>query len=94
MHISEQEQSIRFEERLSDPLKNWKYNSADKEVAKQWPAYRKAYQEVFENCNEVPWHIIPSDKNWFKEYLIAKKVAETLLDLDLDLNFSNLADKI
>lgn len=91
LHISEQEQAKRFEERISNPLKNWKYNSGDKETAKQWSQYRKAYQEVFESCNEVPWHIIPSDKNWFKEYLIAKKVAETLLDLDL--NFPNLADK-
>ncbi len=31
------------------------------------------------NCSEiVPWHIIPSDQNWYKEYLIAKKVVETL----------------
>jgi len=89
LHISEEEQTKRFQERLTDPLKNWKYNSSDEKTAKQWPQYRKAYQEIFEKCNDIPWHIIPADKNWFKEYLIAKKVAETLLELDL--NFPNLA---
>ena len=88
LHISEEEQTSRFQERLSDPLKNWKYNPSDKETAKNWPEYRKAYAGVFENCDSVSWNIIPSDKNWYKEYLIAKKVAETLLDLKL--KFPNL----
>ncbi len=92
LHISEEEQTKRFEERLTDPLKNWKHNPSDKETAKQWPKYRKAYQDVFDNCSETPWEIVPSDKNWYKEYLIAKKVAETLLELDL--TFPNLAAEI
>lgn len=83
LHISEEEQAERFEERLTDPLKNWKYNPEDLKTAHKWPEYRKVYADVFEKCNDVKWHIIPSDKNWYKEYLIAKKVAETLLDLDL-----------
>ena len=83
LHISEEEQSKRFEERLSNPTKNWKYSPSDTETAKKWPEYRNAYQTVFDNCNEIPWHIIPADKNWYKEYLIAKKVAKTLLDLEL-----------
>ena len=83
LHISEKEQARRFGERLSNPLKNWKFNPSDTETAKQWPEYRMAYQNTFNNCNKVPWNIVPADKNWYKEYLISKKVAETLLDLDL-----------
>ena len=83
LHISEKEQAARFQERLTNPLKQWKYNPSDKETAKQWPEYRKAYKDIFNNCNEIPWEIVPSDKNWYKEYLVAKKVAKTLLDLDL-----------
>ena len=88
LHISEEEQAARFEERLTNPLKHWKYNPSDKETAKQWPQYKKAYQDIFNSCSVVPWEIIPSDKNWYKEYLIAKRVAKTLLDLDL--KFPNL----
>lgn len=88
LHISEEEQSRRFEERLSNPVKNWKFNPGDAETAKKWPEYRKAYQNIFEECNEVSWEVIPSDKNWYKEYLIAKRVAKALTELDL--NFPKL----
>ena len=83
LHISEEEQQVRFKERLTNPVKYWKYSKADTETAKKWPEYRKAFQDIFDNCNEVKWEIIPSDKRWYKEYLIAKKVAETLLSMDL-----------
>ena len=83
LHISEEEQSVRFQERLSNPFKNWKYNPADSQTASQWPKYKKAYQDIFDNCSVIPWHIIPADKNWYKEYLVAKKIAETLEELDL-----------
>jgi PPK2 family polyphosphate:nucleotide phosphotransferase len=88
LHISEKEQSERFKERLTDPMKNWKYNPSDTETAKKWPEFRIAYQNTFNHCGEIPWHIIPSDKNWYKEYLIAKKVSEVLSDMDL--KFPNL----
>jgi PPK2 family polyphosphate:nucleotide phosphotransferase len=83
LHISEEEQTKRFEERLSNPDKNWKYNSSDADTARKWPEFRTAYQNVFDNCNNIPWTIVPSDKNWYKEYVIAKKVASVLSDLDL-----------
>ena len=83
LHVSEKEQQKRFEERLTNPEKNWKFNKADMETAKLWPSFRRAYQRVFDECGETPWHIIPSDENWYKKYLITKKVAETLESLDL-----------
>ncbi|MEO6071084.1 MAG: PPK2 family polyphosphate kinase [Chitinophagaceae bacterium] len=83
LHISKEEQDSRLQERLDDATKRWKYNEKDEEEAKLWDSYRKMYEDVFENCNEVPWSIIPSDQNWYKEHLIAKKVSETLQDLKL-----------
>jgi polyphosphate kinase 2 (PPK2 family) len=38
----------------------------------------KYYQEAFDNCNSIPWNIIPADQNWFKNYLIAEKLVSTL----------------
>ncbi|MGH2575070.1 MAG: PPK2 family polyphosphate kinase [Ignavibacteria bacterium] len=84
LHISEEEQKKRFEERLNDPKKQWKYSSKDWDKAKDWPKYRKYYQDVFENCSpEIPWTIVPSDKNWYKEYLISKKIADTMRNLNM-----------
>jgi PPK2 family polyphosphate:nucleotide phosphotransferase len=83
LHISEEEQQKRFKERLTNPSKNWKHNPSDAETAKHWPAFKKVYQNIFEECGDVSWNIVPADKNWYKEYVIAKKIAETLQDLDL-----------
>ena len=84
MHICPEEQLERLNERLSDPTKMWKHNAADLKERELWPEYMKAYEDVFANCEEAaPWNIIPSDQNWYKEYLIAKKVAETLQSLKM-----------
>ncbi len=84
LHIDEELQKKKFQERLDDPTKNWKYNPNDLKTAKHWPEYRAYYQEVFENCSEVaPWTIVPAGKNWYKEYLVAKTIVDTLKDLDM-----------
>jgi len=84
LHISEAEQLERFQDRLNDPRKHWKYNPDDLKTASNWSLYRKYYQEVFENCSpEIPWTIVPSDQNWYKKYIIANKIVETLRGLNM-----------
>ncbi|MCK7559013.1 polyphosphate kinase [Chitinophaga sedimenti] len=83
LHISPEEQQQRLKERMQDPRKMWKYNANDFEEAKLWDEYRKAYDDVFEQCNEVPWTIVPADQNWYKEYVIAKTVRDTLVKLKM-----------
>jgi polyphosphate kinase 2 (PPK2 family) len=73
-----------LEERLHDIRKQWKYNENDFKEAKLWPDYRKAYEECFDKCNLVPWVIVPSDQNWYKEYVIAKTLLETLQKLKME----------
>jgi polyphosphate kinase 2 (PPK2 family) len=41
------------------------------------------YEKIINRCNEIPWHIIPSDKNWQKTYYVAEAVYKTLKELDL-----------
>lgn len=83
LHLSQEEQTERLNERTSDPQKHWKYNKKDFEEANFWDQYRLMYEACFENCNEIPWHIIPCDQNWNKEQLIASKLYETLLSLNM-----------
>ena len=79
LHISKEEQLQRLQERTNDKTKMWKYNVEDMKERTFWDQYMKAYEDVFANCSSSsPWHLIPSDQNWYKEYLIAKKVVETL----------------
>jgi len=84
LHISEAEQLDRFKERLEIPRKQWKYNPNDLRSASKWPEYRQYYQEVFERCGpEIPWIIVPSDQNWYKKYVIAHTIVETLRGLNM-----------
>jgi PPK2 family polyphosphate:nucleotide phosphotransferase len=83
LHVSEKEQQERLQERVKDPAKQWKYNEKDFSEAKLRDEYAKAYEDCFQKCNAVPWNIIPADQNWYKEYLIAKKLRDTLKGLDM-----------
>jgi len=83
LHISHSEQIKRLDEREQDPKKMWKYNQDDFKESKLWDKYRKCYEDVFEHCNEVPWHIIPSDQNWYKSYLVAELLQKTLKGLKM-----------
>ena len=83
LHISPEEQNARLLERLEDKTKQWKYNEQDLEEAKLWDQYMHAYEDCFNRCNQVPWHIIPSDQNWYKEYLVAQTMLTTLKKLKM-----------
>lgn len=83
LHVSFEEQQQRLEERLKDPAKMWKYNADDFKEAKLWDVYMQMYEECFENCNVIPWTIVPSDQNWYKEFVIASTLKETLSGLNM-----------
>jgi polyphosphate kinase 2 (PPK2 family) len=83
LHVSPEEQKERLEERKSDPTKMWKYNKKDFIEEKLWNKYMKAYEDCFEYCDKVPWIIVPSDQNWYKEYIIASTLRDALLDLKM-----------
>lgn len=83
LHISQEEQHERLEERIEDPTKQWKYNENDFKESELWNDYMKMYEECFANCNDIPWTIVPADQNWYKEFSIAKKVLDTLKGLKM-----------
>ena len=83
LHVSPGEQQERLQARIHDPAKQWKYNEKDFDEAKLWDVYMQMYEECFDQCNDVPWIIVPSDQNWFKEYVIAKALRDILIDLDM-----------
>lgn len=86
LHISEESQKQDFYERVTDPTKRWKYSADDLDKAKKWPEYRNAYEGAIENCSpeHSPWIVVPSDKNWYKEYIISKHIVETLEALNME----------
>lgn len=92
LHISPEEQAQRLAERQSDPAKHWKYDPDDSRKAKKMDAYQQAYADVFTHCQEAaPWHIVPADQNWYKEYVVAKTLRDALRELKLE--FPRMAAK-
>ena len=83
LHISPEEQQERLQERIKNPAKQWKYNENDFAEAKLWDSYMQCYEDCFEYCNDVPWTIVPSDQNWYKEHIIGSALYEKLKSLDM-----------
>jgi PPK2 family polyphosphate:nucleotide phosphotransferase len=83
LHVSWEEQQLRLEERIHEPGKMWKYNEKDFEEAKLWDIYMQMYEECFNTCNNPEWTIVPSDQNWYKEYIVATRLRDTLASLGM-----------
>lgn len=84
LHISPEEQMKRIDDRKTKFNKRWKYSKEDELISKEWDNYRAAYHTILNNCNQLPWHIIPADKRWFRNYAVAKILSENLENLKLE----------
>ena len=83
LHLSRDEQAARFKERLSNPEKNWKFSHADLATRQHWRNYHAAYEDML-NATSHPaarWHLVPTDRNWYRDHVIAVTVARALKDL-------------
>lgn len=85
LHISRDEQTERLRDRVQDETKNWKFNAGDLDERNLWDDYTVAYQEMLAKCSTkwAPWYVVPADGNKARNYLIAKRIVETLEGLDL-----------
>ncbi len=80
LHISKEEQALRFEKRLHVRSKLWKFDAGDLVMRKHWTAFQDAYEDVINKCNipSARWHIVPADHKWYRDYVIAKAVCKSL----------------
>jgi len=77
MHISSERQQEKLQERIDDPAKNWKHKAADWDENDLWDDYMKSYEYAINNSN-IQWNIVPCDKRYYRNYIIAKIVLEAL----------------
>jgi PPK2 family polyphosphate:nucleotide phosphotransferase len=84
LHISKEEQGQRLQERLDDPTKHWKFRTSDLDDRKRWDDFMAAYEIAVRRCStgHAPWHVIPADRKWVRNAVIAKIVRETLEDMN------------
>ena len=84
LHISPEVQKERLLARLDDETKYYKYNPGDVDERALWPAYRTAYEIALErtNTDAAPWHVVPSDRKWFRNLAIGSLLLDALKELD------------
>jgi PPK2 family polyphosphate:nucleotide phosphotransferase len=84
LHISYEEQRERLLARLDDPSKHWKFNEGDLEERSRWLEYQAAYEDAIRECSTdvAPWHVIPADRKWYRDWAISSLLVETLERLD------------
>jgi PPK2 family polyphosphate:nucleotide phosphotransferase len=85
LHISKDEQKLRFDARNKDPNKNWKSSEADERERKFWDQYQDAYQDALEKTSRkhAPWFVIPANEKWFRNLAISHIIVRALEDLNL-----------
>lgn len=84
LNVSKETQKERLMERIEMEEKHWKHKDNDWDAHEKYEQYLKVYQKVLTRCNDVPWHVVPADKNWQKLYAVAEVVVKTLKELDLE----------
>jgi PPK2 family polyphosphate:nucleotide phosphotransferase len=85
LHISKEEQAERLKARLADPKKNWKFDPEDLRMRAHWDNFSKAYEDAINLCSTkyAPWHIIPANHKWYRDYAVSKIVVKALEDMNL-----------
>ena len=80
LHISKDEQLLRFKRREADPYKHWKINDEDWRNRKKWDEHNAAAEDMFEKTSTeaAPWSVIPANFKWFARVKTVKSVVDTI----------------
>ena len=84
LHVSKDEQARRFQERLDDPEKRWKFRLGDLDDRKLWDEYQAAYEDAIAETStkDCPWYVVPADSNSRRNLAVAKILLRTLEMID------------
>jgi PPK2 family polyphosphate:nucleotide phosphotransferase len=84
LHISKDEQKARLQARLDNPDKHWKFSTGDLAERARWDAYQEAFNDAITNCAtaDAPWYVIPANRKWYRNHLVARIVADTMESMD------------
>ncbi len=85
LHIDQEEQKERLLARLKEPHKRWKFNPADLEERKLWPAYMQAYEDTISKTSTpwAPWYVVPANRKWYRNLVISTVIIEILQGLNM-----------
>jgi polyphosphate kinase 2 len=63
LEVSNENQKLRFEARIEDPLRQWKLSPMDLPARERWFEYSRARDAMLDatDTTHAPWHIVDSD---------------------------------
>ncbi|HWI04534.1 MAG TPA: polyphosphate kinase 2 family protein [Acidimicrobiales bacterium] len=84
LHISKEEQAERFQARLDDPTKRWKFRRGDLDERARWDDYTAAFEEAISRTSTdvAPWYVVPADRKWYRNWAVNRILLETLSAMD------------
>jgi polyphosphate kinase 2 (PPK2 family) len=87
LHVSAEEQQRRFAERIQDPEKAWKFRADDLADAQRFDDFVAGYERAIADTSTAaaPWYVVPADRNWVRNLVVAEALLATLSDMDPQL---------
>ena len=81
--VSKEEQKRRFDRRIEDPLRQWKFSEVDMQAQDLWDEFSEKKYEMLRRTTSrsAPWHIVRSDDK-HKARLEALKIILNSIDYD------------
>ncbi|MFI1992619.1 polyphosphate kinase 2 family protein [Actinoplanes sp. NPDC020271] len=80
MHVSDEEQLKRFEDRAEDPLRVWKLTDEDWRNREKRKAYGEAIEEMLSRTDQprARWHVIPGDDKGYARLAVVEQVCHVV----------------
>jgi len=74
LNVSKEAQRERFQARLDDPEKHWKFRVSDLEDRELWDEFQQAYETAITEtaAPHAPWYVIPADRKWYRNLVITQ----------------------
>jgi PPK2 family polyphosphate:nucleotide phosphotransferase len=84
LHISNEEQRERLQDRADDPDERWKFRMGDLDDRALWDDYQHAFQEAIRrtSTDDAPWYVVPGDRKWVRNLVVAKVLRHHLEQID------------
>jgi PPK2 family polyphosphate:nucleotide phosphotransferase len=85
LNVSRKEQKRRFQERLDQPDKNWKFSLGDVKERAYWDDYMTAYEDAIRATATpaAPWYVVPADNKWFTRTVVCAAIVDAMKGMDL-----------
>jgi len=85
LHLSKDEQRKRFQERIDEPDKNWKFSLADIHERKYWTQYMEAYEACLgaTSTHHAPWYVVPADDKENARLIVSQILLDAFKELKM-----------